>query len=87
MPLSATVCVPSPPPALTLNVAAATPVVVGENDTLIVQLPPTAMEVPQVLVLENNVWFAPVRVMLVMGTAAAPVFVTVTTVGAAHVVP
>jgi hypothetical protein len=54
VPLSATVCVPAPLPALTLSVAVAGPVEAGSNTTLILQFAPTASEVPQVLVCENG---------------------------------
>jgi hypothetical protein len=54
VPLSATVCVPAPPPAFTLKVAVADPTEAGSNTTLIVQLAPAATEVPQVLVCENG---------------------------------
>jgi len=86
LPLSATLCDPSPPPALTFKDAVAAPAAVGENETLIVQLFPTAMEVPQVVVLEKSAWLAPVSARLPMGTAAAPLFLTVITVGALQVV-
>jgi hypothetical protein len=54
VPLSATVCVPAPLPALTLNVAVADPAEAGSNTTLIVQFAPTASEVPQLLLCENG---------------------------------
>jgi hypothetical protein len=50
------------------------------NVTLIVHTPPPPDKVPQVLVWENC-RAPPLSVMLVMGSAAAPVFVTVTTSG------
>ena len=54
VPLSATVCVPAPLPALTLSVVVADPTKAGLNTTLIVQVAPTATDVPQVLVCENG---------------------------------
>src|ERR1017187_9943639 len=69
VPLSATVCVPAPPPALTFNVAVSDPIKAGLNTTLIVQWDPTATEVPQVLVCENWYGFVPESVILVMGSA------------------
>jgi len=54
VPLSATVCVPAPLPAFTLSVAVADPTEAGLNTTLMVQVAPTATEVPQVLVCENG---------------------------------
>ena len=82
MPLSATVFVPAPPPAFTLSVAVFNPVEVGLNTTLIVQVPPTATDVPQVLVCENGWGLGVESVMLVMGSAPLPVFVTVINIGA-----
>jgi hypothetical protein len=55
---------------------------VGVNITLIVQVDPTGTEVPQVLVCEYELALVPVSVMLVMGSAALPVLVTVTDCGA-----
>ena len=80
-PLSATVCVPAPPPPLTFSVAAFEPPEVGVNTTLIVQLDPTATEVPQLLVCENCEASVPESAMLVTGSATVPVFVTVATMG------
>jgi hypothetical protein len=77
VPDSVTVCVAAPPPEFTLRVADFAPVDVGWNTTLIVQAFPTATEVPQVFVCENWVGLPPVSVMLVIGTAIDPVFVTV----------
>jgi hypothetical protein len=48
------------------------------NTTLIVQFDPTGMDAPQVLVCENWLADTPQNVMLVMGSAALPLFVTVT---------
>jgi hypothetical protein len=53
VPLSATVCVPAPPPAFTLKVAVADPTEAGSNTTLIVQLAPAATDA-QLLVCENG---------------------------------
>ncbi len=53
VPVSATVCVPSPPPALTLSVAVLEPIELGLKTTLIVQLAPTPTDAPQVLVCAN----------------------------------
>jgi hypothetical protein len=52
VPLSATVCVPAPLPALKLSVVVADPTEAGLNTTLMVQFAPTATEVPQLLVCE-----------------------------------
>jgi hypothetical protein len=82
VPLSATVCVPAPLPAFTLNVAVFDPVVVGLNTTLIVQVPATATDVPQLLLCENGCGLWVESVMLVMGSAPLPVFVTVINMGA-----
>src|SRR5208337_4154323 len=82
VPVSATVCVPAPAPALTFKVACIGPVQVGLNTTLIVQVVPTATDVPQVLVCENWPGFAPESVMFVRGSAKVPVFCTVTNMGA-----
>ena len=51
--LTPPVCTAAPPPGLTVIVAVILPVEVGVNTTLIVQLDPTATDVPQVLVCEN----------------------------------
>ena len=53
VPLRATVCV-ARPLALMLKIAEAAPETPGLNTTLMLQLAPTAMEVPQVLVWENG---------------------------------
>jgi hypothetical protein len=82
VPLSDTVCVPAPPPALTLNVAVFDPFTVGLNTTLIVQVDPIATDVPQGLVYENCPRFLPERIMLAMCSGTFPVFLTVTTMGA-----
>jgi len=74
--------VPAPPPALTFSVAVLDRAEVGVNTTLIVQVAPTATEVPQPLVCENWPGLLPESVMLVMGSAALPLFVTVTDCGA-----
>jgi len=54
VPLRATVCVARPLPALMLKVEEAAPEALGLNTTLMLQLAPTAMDVPQVLVWENG---------------------------------
>ena len=77
MPLRATACVPAPPPALTSSVAVFDPNEAGLNATLMVQLAPIATELPQVLLCENWLEFAPAIVTLVTGSATAPVFFTV----------
>jgi hypothetical protein len=69
-------------PALTFKVAVFEPPEVGVNTTLIVQLDPTATDAPQLLVCENCKASAPESAMLVTGSATAPVFLTVTTIGA-----
>ena len=60
------------------TVAVRVPVAAGVNVTLIVQLPPAATELPQVLVLLKSLAFAPVTEMLVMLRLAFPVFVRTT---------
>jgi hypothetical protein len=82
VPLPAKLSITGLTPALTLSVAVLDPAEVGSNMTLIEQLAPTATEVPQVLVWENEPAFAPPNVMLVMGSGTAAVFVTVTALGA-----
>jgi len=77
VPLSATVCVPPKPPTLTLSTAAFDPAVSGLNTTLMVQLPPTATDDPQVVVSEKGWGGTFESVMLVIGSATVPVFVTV----------
>src|ERR1039458_8069601 len=54
VPFRATVCVARPLPALMHKVAEAGPETPGLNTTLMLQLAPTAMDVPQVLVWENG---------------------------------
>jgi hypothetical protein len=54
VPLSATVCVAAPLPALTLSVDEIDPTALGSNVTLNVQLAPAAIEVPQLLVCPNG---------------------------------
>ncbi len=82
VPLSATVCVPAPLPALTLSIAVADAAEAGLNTTLIVQVAPTATELPQLLVCENGCEPVVESVMLVIGSATVPLFVTVTDLGA-----
>ncbi len=81
VPLSATVCIPAPLPAVTVSVAAADPTEAGLNTILTAHFALTAIEVPQVLVCENG--WEPVleSLMLVIGRAAVLVFVTVTIFG------
>ncbi len=81
VPVSDTVCVPAPLPPMTLSVATFDPCEVGANTTLTVQFDPTATDAPQLLVCENWVWFVPVNVILVIGSATLPVLVTVTGCG------
>jgi hypothetical protein len=78
VPDKATDCAAAPPPVATVKLAVAPPVAVGVNTTLIAQLAPTATEVPQVDVSENDPTFAPESAMLVIGNTSVPVFVTVT---------
>src|ERR1700735_2766057 len=54
LPLPDKFTVEGPAPVLMLSVAAAGPADTGSNTTLILQLPPTATDVPQVLVCENG---------------------------------
>src|ERR1022692_3006327 len=67
-----------PPPALTFNVAFCNPIVVGVSTTLTVQVEPTGTDVPQLLVCEYALAFVPESVMPLIGSAALPLFVTVT---------
>ena len=78
VPLSATVCVETPLPTFTLSVAVTGPTAAGSNTTLIAQLAPTATEAPQVLLCENGCGLEVESATLVIGSATAPVFVTVT---------
>jgi hypothetical protein len=57
------------------------PVVVGVNVTLIVQLPPTPTELPQVVVSGKSPGLAPVTTKLVMPRSVLPLFVKVTVCG------
>jgi len=67
------------PGALSVIVTAAVsaPINEGASVTLIVQLPPPATELPQVLVWEKSPLFAPVTEMLVMAKLTLPVLVRV----------
>ena len=78
MPVKFTVC--GLPKALSemLTAAARAPMAAGMNWTLIVQLPFTATELPQVLVTVKSPGFVPVVVMLAMLRTALPVLVRVT---------
>src|SRR5450631_932274 len=81
VPVRATACVP-PLLVFTSRIAFLTPVDVGLNLTLTVQLPPTATVAPQVVVFENWPGLVPAILILVIGSAAAPAFDTVTTCAA-----
>lgn len=61
-----------------LMVAVSAPAAAGAKCPWIVQLAPTAKLAPQVLPNTNEVASVPVTAMLVIDTAALPVFVTVT---------
>ena len=74
VPESVTVCGLLPALSETVIAPDRSPVVVGVNVMLIVQFPPAATEVPQVLLCAYCVLAA----MLVILSAAAPVFVSVT---------
>src|SRR5450631_4505472 len=78
MPVPLTVAVWFNPGALTFIVAQIYPVEAGLNTTLMVQVDPTGMDAPQVLVCENWLADAPEKLMLVMGSPVLPLFVTVT---------
>lgn len=78
VPLKAAVCVTTD--AVTFSVALAAPAVVGLNTTLIVQVLPEGMELPQVLVCENRLAPAPLKVMLGAGSVP-PLLVKVTVCG------
>jgi hypothetical protein len=64
--------------SVTVTAALRAPVAVGVKVTLILQLAPAATLVPQVFVWLKSPLFAPVIVMLVMLSAAVPVFESVT---------
>jgi len=61
------------------------PAAVGVNVTLMVQLPPPATLVPQVLVWENSPAFVPEIAMLEMASATTPGLESVTGCGALDV--
>lgn len=65
-----------------VTAAARVPVTVGENTTLILQLPPAASEVPQVFVWPKSPLFAPVTAIDVKLKVELPILVTVTGCGA-----
>jgi hypothetical protein len=67
---------------LTLKVAAADPAEAGLNITLMVQFAPAATDDPQLFVCEKGCEPLLESVMLEIGSATAPVFVTVTDLGA-----
>jgi len=54
------------------------PVALGVNVTLILHIPPTATDIPQVLVSEKSPKFAPPTVIPVMFNTAVPLLVNVT---------
>lgn len=85
VPVRVTVC--GLPAALSamVNVAVRLPAAAGVNVTLIVQVPPPASELPQVLVWEKSPPLVPVTVMLVKLKVALPLLVTVTVWAAAGV--
>ena len=58
------------------------PAVVGLKMTLIVQLVPSASEVPQLLVCEKSPGFVPVMEIVVIVSVAFPVLLSVTAFGA-----
>src|ERR1700722_7948688 len=64
-----------------LKVAAAAPIVLGLKTTLIVQLPLTATEDPQLLVCENGCGLVVDSEMLLMDSGTAPLLVTLTDIG------
>jgi hypothetical protein len=70
---------------VTVKLAAAAPMAVGVNTTLMAQLAPTATEDPQVEVSEYCRACAPARPMLVICSASVPVFVNVTVCAALDV--
>ena len=78
VPVRLTVC--GLPVALSVMITAAVriPGAEGENLTLIVQLPPAATELAQVLVCVKSLASVPVTAMLVMPKPAVPVLFTVT---------
>ena len=63
------------------------PLAEGVNVTLIVQLPPAATELPQLLLCAKSLAFVPVTARLLMISAAFPPFVNVTLRAAALVTP
>jgi len=81
VPVKLTVC--GLPAALSrmLIVAVRVPATVGVNVTLIVQLPPAATELPQVVVSGKSPGLSPVTPKLVMPKMVLPSFVKVTACG------
>jgi len=81
VPVRLTVC--GLPAALSemLTVAARVPAAVGVNVTLIVQLPPDATELPQVVVSGKSPGLAPVTTKLAMPKRVLPLFVKATVCG------
>jgi hypothetical protein len=61
-----------------LTAAVRVPVVLGVNVTLIAQVPAAATELPHVFVCAKSPAFVPPTVILVMASAALPLFVRVT---------
>ena len=82
MPVSATLRVPAPLPALTLRLAFFVPGALALNTTLMLQLAPAATGAPQVLVCENGWGLVVESPTLVMERLSVPVFVTVIACGA-----
>jgi hypothetical protein len=79
-PVNATFCGVLLAESLKFNVALRAPVAVGPKMIFAVQFADAAREVPQVLLkIKKSPGFAPVKVMLPMVIAAAPLFVRVTT--------
>jgi hypothetical protein len=79
VPLRATVCGEPDALSVTVNVAAKLATEAGVKMTEMEQLAPAASELPQVLVWLKSAGFAPPMVMLVMASAALPVFLSVAT--------
>jgi hypothetical protein len=71
--------------SVTVTAALRAPVAVGVKVTLILQLAPATTLVPQVFVWLKSPLFVPVIVMLVMVSAAVPVFESVTACAALFV--
>lgn len=78
VPVSATFCGLSAALSVNVTAAARAPPAVGLNVTVIVQFALAASDAPQVFVDRKSPGFVPVSVMLVIVSAAPPLFVTVT---------